>query len=66
MYGYEAERITGYELRLYKVTKDGANIGKILLIDRKNGFKEIHYLIPELDKFSYEERLCFRALVEEE
>ncbi len=66
MYGYEAKRITEYELKFYQVTKDGVNIGKILFVDRKNGFSEIHYLIPDFDKLSTEERLCLRALVEEE
>lgn len=66
MYGYEAKRINGYELKLYEVKKDGVNIGQILFIDRKNGFSEIHYLIPDIDKLSTEERLCLRALIEEE
>lgn len=66
MYGYEAKRITDYELKLYQVTKDGVNIGKILFIDRKNGSSEIHYLIPDFGELSTEERLCLRALIEEE
>ncbi len=65
MYGYEAERITGYNLKLYEVKKDGASIGKIFVIDRKDGFKEIHYLIPNFKQLPLEEQLSFKALIEE-
>lgn len=66
MYGYEAERIIGCDLELYKVkSKDGASIGKIFVIDRKDGFKEIHYLIPNFKQLPLEEQLSFRALIEE-
>lgn len=66
MYEYEAERITGYDLKLYSVKKkDGTGIGQILVIDRKNGFKEIHYLIPNFHQLPLEEQLRFRALIEE-
>ena len=66
MYGYEAERIIGCDLELYKVkSKDGASIGKIFVINRKDGFKEIHYLIPNFKQLPLEEQLSFRALIEE-
>ncbi|MCI8352944.1 MAG: hypothetical protein HFJ58_05055 [Clostridia bacterium] len=66
MYGYEAERIIDYDSELYEVkSKDGASIGKIFVINRKDGFKEIHYLIPNFKQLPLEEQLSFRALIEE-
>lgn len=65
MYGYEAKRLD-CDSEIFQVEKEGHNIGKILVINRENGSKEIHYLIPDFMNLPIEQRLYLRSLIEEE